>query len=245
MSAPKTLRLVSNEPISDCGRLLVLTSEIDIGFVGGQFLIVCTGLKKADGAPLKRCYSILSKDSDQRCIEIAIYDVGRGSHALQALEPGAKIIYSGPFGKLKPNAQPTLDPNWIFATDTGITAAVGLVNAASFEERLPRTTLVWCEHSSPRPFPLSEIKGRLPRKLQHFECVELPAVGHSARCDAALEQFQLMTSAASSAPGAIWLTGDGSVLFALRDAIEDQFGSELASNAGLECFFNNPNRLKA
>lgn len=243
MATPKTMRLVSNEPRGARGRLIELESESDVGFKGGQFLIVDTGLRKEDGAPLKRCYSILSADSEQRRIEIAVQRVGAGSRALQELGPGAAVSYSGPWGKLLATSQEATGPAWVVATDTGITAALGLVRGRAFAPHLPLTTLVWFDHSADALLSPEDVEERLPEGLTRLERHELPAVGSDRRLDSARDRLRTLAASATSLPTALWLVGDGEVLFTLRDEAGRLFGVDTAEGASIECFFNNPDRV--
>lgn len=245
MASPKYLQLVSNENLGDESYLLTLESEADIGFRGGQFLIVDTGLRKDDGSPLKRCYSILSSSDQQRRIELAIRRIGPGSTALEGFEPNATVAYSGPWGKLLASAQAEDGPALVVATDTGITAALGLVAGEEFAPRRSETTLIWFDHEPHALITEADAKRRAPESLGCFERREIPAVDDESRIEATLEALDdALERAGADSPNAIWLVGDGVTLYAIRERLASRYGAELASAASIECFFNNPERAR-
>ncbi|MEM6671572.1 MAG: FAD-dependent oxidoreductase [Planctomycetota bacterium] len=245
MATAKNMRVVSNDPLGARGRLIVLESAQDVDFRGGQFLIVDTGLRKEDGAPLKRCYSVLSADADQRRVQVAVQRVGPGSEAMQALEPGTSVPYSGPWGKLLASAQEEQGPAWVIATDTGITAALGLVLGAAFAPRLHETTLVWMDSARDALLSDSDVRERLPSALSGYARHEIPEVGAAERIGAALDVVRRMVERTVPRPAALWLVGDGDVLHALRDDVQERLDEDLAERASVECFFNNPKRVRS
>ena len=242
MAAAKQLRLTSSRALGRQGRLLTLESDADVGFKGGQFLIVDTGLRKDDGAPLKRCYSIMSSSKEQTTLELAVHRVGEGSEALQAFEPGAEVAYSGPWGKLLASKQPSTGPALVIATDTGITAALGLLCGVELAPRLAETTLLWLDHYPHALLERADVEARLSKRLGRFERREIPAVNDPARAEVAENALQELFDCGQPGPSSLWLVGDGAVLFSLRDRIAAAGGADAAGNASIECFFNNPDR---
>jgi ferredoxin-NADP reductase len=60
-------RIASVVPVGSRGRALdlALLSDEPLGFVGGQYVIVDTGVVLPNGKAAKRAYSILSSDDQQ------------------------------------------------------------------------------------------------------------------------------------------------------------------------------------
>ena len=130
MAEARNARLVDAQVIGTDTRLLTFQMEEGrpLGFIGGQYVIVNTGLPLPGGKIAKRAYSILSADTDQHRFQIAVkrIGVGPGSNFMHALAVGAELTFSGPWGKFYPADGEAPVPTLVFATDTGITAALGL-----------------------------------------------------------------------------------------------------------------------
>src|ERR1700677_3322512 len=146
MAEARNARLTNAEAIGPETRLL--TFQIDdarpLGFVGGQYIIVNTGLPLPAGKVAKRAYSILSCDSDQHRFQIAVRRIGTGpgSNFMHVLAVGSELTFSGPWGKFFPDESEPDVPTLVFATDTGITAALGLLRSPRMR-RSTSTRSVW------------------------------------------------------------------------------------------------------
>src|SRR5260370_20070502 len=107
MAQPRVARLVKAERLGPEARLLTFVlAEGEVGFSGGQYVIVNTGIELPGGKLAKRAYSILSSDADQREFQIAVRRVGEGpgSNFMHRIEVGAELPFSGPWGKFVFNA---------------------------------------------------------------------------------------------------------------------------------------------
>ena len=107
MAQARVARLVKAECLGAEARLLRFAlAEGEIGFAGGQYIIVNTGIELPGGKLAKRAYSILSSDDDQREFQIAVRRIGEGpgSNFMHRIEVGAEVTFSGPWGKLVPEA---------------------------------------------------------------------------------------------------------------------------------------------
>src|SRR5260370_33392229 len=125
MGEGRVARLVKAECVGSEARLLRFAlAEGEIGFAGGQYIIVNTGIELAGGKLAKRAYSILSSDDDQREFQIAVRRVGEGpgSNFMHRIEVGAELTVSGPWGKFVTNGE-SPGPRLVFATHTGTTPA--------------------------------------------------------------------------------------------------------------------------
>ena len=148
MAIAKTARVSGSRRTGAGTRMLALETAAPLGFIGGQYIIVDSGLVLPSGKAAKRAYSMLSNDADQTRIEIAVKRIpnGPGSAFLHRVEVGTTIRFSGPWGKLAPLAG-VGGRTLVIATDTGITAALGLVRSARFAALRPATLFVWLRPS--------------------------------------------------------------------------------------------------
>ncbi|WNG28091.1 FAD-dependent oxidoreductase [Cystobacter fuscus] len=244
MAVSRTARILSSAPVGERGRLLhlQLRDEEELGFTGGQYLIFNTGVPRADGKAHKRAYSLVSSDADQRTFRICVYRLaeGPGSAMLHEAPVGTELPFSGPWGSFLPDDS-TPRNTLVVATDSGITAALGLVHGRAFAPQRERTRLLWFSES-PTVF-LSAEKTReeveaLGCRFQHQDC---PPPGHSERI--AHIQALALEAARAHAPERVYLVGDGAVLSPLRQALVE---SGLAMEAiRMESFFNNPSKKAA
>lgn len=177
MATVRHATLVAKQPIGDhSAELRFQVEEGPLGFIGGQYLFFDTGLPHKDPKKtLKKAYSILSPDSQQQAFTIAVRRLrgGAGSNFMAELEVGATLPISGPYGRLAnglPEVGAAIDkPAWpnydkdrakepgfnsmkptrlVVATDTGITAAIGLLSGARYKPFLSETQLIWvAEHA--------------------------------------------------------------------------------------------------
>ncbi len=237
MATARTARLLVSVPLGDHGRLLTFEVEEPLGFVGGQYVIVDTGIEREDGRRHKRAYSLVGTDREQLCFQLAVYRHGAGSLVLHAAEPGAEFSFSGPWGSFLPeDSQPRR--TLLVATDSGITAAVGLLNARTFMPHHASTRLVWLRPEGFDFYPpglLRERTGLVP------ETRGLPPVGHPGRLGAL--RAEVLPYFASNSPERVYLSGDGAVLAPLRGELHSLGLAE--GSVRLECFFNAPVRKAA
>lgn len=240
MANPRRVRLLAAENLSSGARLLTFEAPGEpLGFVGGQYLIFDTGLLREDGKAVKRAYSLLSADSAQQRFQIAVQRLprGPGSRFFHDAQPGLELSCSGPWGKFLPDdARPR--PTLLVATDTGITAALGLARGRSFAPQGKAARLLWLRD------PQAEF---LPDALVRDACAELglqvaieaiPPPGHSERVALSLAAGEL--AAAAARPQSVFLSGDGAIIYPLRAALAAAGVDETAIR--LEAFFNNPQR---
>jgi ferredoxin-NADP reductase len=240
MAQAKTARIVEARLLGPATRLLTLEFGPELGslgFVGGQYLIVNSGVVLPGGKLAKRAYSILSADERQECVQLAVkrIDNGAGSSFLHAAAVGASFEFSGPWGKYLPDdSRPR--PTWLIATDTGITAALGLVRGGKFAPQRASTSLVWLVQSAdyflPEPFVHEAASGVT------VQIERIPPVGHPERL--AVAQSVLDRLLRRGRPESVFLSGDGAVLYPLRDRLGTAGISP--DQVRLESFFNNPER---
>jgi ferredoxin-NADP reductase len=215
-----------------------------LDFLGGQYVIVDSGIVLPSGKAAKRAYSIFSADTEQRRFELAVMRLpgGPASGFLHEQEVGAQVRFSGPWGKLylPPEVERVesapLRPTLLLASDTGITALLGLARGQRFAPLLRSCTFVWLR-TSPRYF-LSEafVFDRLPAGLREIRIADLPPLDHPERIAVCR---RLLRDVHARAPlGQAFLAGDGAINYALLDDLEA--AGIPATRDSVESFFNMP-----
>src|SRR4051794_25941873 len=120
MAAPRFARITAAAaPGPDCRLLDLEMLDEPLGFAGGQYIIVDSGLVLPNGKAAKRAYSILGADREQARFQLAVKRIpgGLGSGFLHEAAVGSTIKLSGPWGKLVPPAAAT-GASLVLATDT-------------------------------------------------------------------------------------------------------------------------------
>ncbi len=157
MAVPKTGDVISARTVGNDARLLELEIAEPLGFQGGQYMIIDSGLVASNGKAIKRAYSLISSDDHQRYVQLAVQRIpnGPGSDFIHGLEAGATVSFSGPWGKFYLR-EDVPGSTLVFSTDTGITAALGLIRSARFFPLLAETIFIWLrpsvEYFLPEPF---------------------------------------------------------------------------------------------
>lgn len=232
MAVAKEARVVEVSDLSATTRLLALEPAAPLDFVGGQYLIVNSGLTLPDGKLAKRAYSILSPDARQDRLHVAVRRIGAGlaSNWMHARAVGDVVPFSGPWGKwLADDSTPRR--TLVLATDTGITAALGLARGQAFAPQRAGAEIVWLVEDGGYFLPEAFVRAALPWEVP-LRREPLPPVGHPERLAAA----ERVLARAGSFDCAFFV-GDGAVVCALRD--------RHVPSARVETFFNHPARKAA
>ena len=240
MAQPRVARFGRAERLGPEARVLRFAlAEGELGFSGGQYIIVNTGIELAGGKLAKRAYSILSSDDDQREFQIAVRRVGEGpgSNFMHRIEVGAELTFSGPWGKFVCNGA-SAGPRLVFATDTGITAALGLLQGLGSCPLAEATKAVWLIESNDYFLPPSFVRSLLGRRCQDFGVAATREVGDATRVGSALAMLE--RSLESTLPSTAFLAGDGAVIYPMRERLIA--AGMRKENIHLEAFFNNPER---
>jgi ferredoxin-NADP reductase len=219
MTEPSTARLVAATDF-DGSRLLrfEMSHGKALGFRGGQYIIVDTGLTLPDGKRRKRAFSLLSSDLEQHGFELAVRHVegGLGSEWMLSLAVGAELSFSGPWGKLTAPEHDHPGPIWILATDSGVTAALGLLRSRSFQAHLPVTHFRWWAPTTDYLLHPDAVLSSLPGcKDTRFET--LPAIGSPQRLEHA--SCRVSELAQHALPSRAYLIGDGHVITCARERL--------------------------
>jgi ferredoxin-NADP reductase len=221
MANHRTARLVSAENIGINTRLLEFALEDELGFTGGQYIIVNTGVPIEENKTAKRAYSLLSSDAEQKRFQIAVRRIGSGpgSNFMFDLPVGADLVFSGPWGKFLPHpvdGSSTL----LLATDTGITAAMGLANSLKFAQHRERATLLWLSESDDYFLPESFIRERVGDSCKKLEIVRVPADTVEREKWLGLHKDELLRGMLANRPATVFLSGDGYLLSTVRDVLQ-------------------------
>jgi ferredoxin-NADP reductase len=239
MAEQKHAELIRADCFGVDTRLLSFRMAEALGFRGGQYIIVDTGIALPGGKIAKRAYSILSSDNDQHEFQIAVKRIGKGpgSNFMHRLELGAELRFSGPWGKLI--ADDMNGEALVFATDTGITAALGLVSGNGMAPVRGEAKLVWLAESANYFLPFEVLIARLDQiGLRNWTLKDARRLPSSMRAARAVELAAEVLARALSKSA--FLAGDGGLIYPIRERLLSAgVGSE---NIKLECFFNNPER---
>jgi NAD(P)H-flavin reductase len=182
---------------------------------------------------------VLSADSEQLRFELASRRIPDGpvSGYVHALEPNAEVRFTGPWGKFFP-APEASGETLVLATDTGVTAALGLVQSRAFEPLLKRATFIWLRSSPEYFLPDSMVRARIPADCGKARIDAILPIANPERVDfvRALVARLRETSRFEQA----FISGDGSVNYALLDDLAS--AGVVCTRDHLESFFNMPKK---
>jgi ferredoxin-NADP reductase len=245
MAQQRTAILNTSEYLGEETRLLSfrMTDDDALGFVGGQYIIVDTGILIAGNKIAKRAYSIISADQEQHEFQLAVRRIGEGpgSNYMHCLAPGAEMKFSGPWGKFVAG-DGVNSGGLVFATDTGITAALGLLRSQATANWGDRLKLIWFAQSGSYFLPFHTVMGVLDGTgVKNISIVGAPVPDDPDRIRKALGLVG--HAIATEAPASAFLSGDGDVI---RPIAELLVGAGLQSDCiRAEYFFNSPQRKVA
>ena len=238
MAIPKLARVIDCGDLGADTRWVQLEMDEPLGFAGGQFIIVDSGLTLPNGKAAKRAYSPISADSEQQRFELAIKLLPDGpcSSFMHQLRPGEQMRFTGPWGKMVPD-EASAGPTLVVASDTGISAALGLVRGTRFAPLLPGATLLWLRSSSAYFVPDAFVQERVPAACT-LRIVPAPPINHPERVPyvRALVQEHWQQHGLARAFSA----GDGAINYALLDDLVA--GGIAATPYHVESFFNMPKK---
>jgi len=214
-SAPKKAKVISREMLN--GSTVRLTCQMmepeELGFRGGQYIIVNSGIVMDNGKLGKRAYSIISSDSDQKCFEVIVKKIGNGvgSNFIHSINIDDMFEFSGPWGKTKPIEGQINDRSiCCIATDTGITSFLGLLKGKAYLNSLKQADIFWMTSEIDYFIPYDLLKTWLPEYCTSQLIPSLSTVGNEHRweqCVERLEKLNLYTHYDK-----VYLSGDGNVL---------------------------------
>lgn len=211
----------------------------DLGFVGGQYIIMDSRLTLPNGKPAKRAYSIITPDTEQRNLTLVVKRVGEGlcSNYLHQVQPGDELRFSGPWGKFKIVDEAPAGEILVAATDSGITAVLGFLRAQTMAPALGRTRVLWMRTEG-EIISNEQLMAWLPEGCASVEIHAVPPVHHPERLSVAVQHLD--QARANCAPQQVFMAGDGAVLLPYAETL-NQAGIETPKER-VECFFNMPKK---
>lgn len=213
-------------------------AEEELGFAGGQYVIVQTGVAIGEGKTAKRAYSILSSDVSQRSFELAVRPIenGPGSNYMASLPVGADLAFSGPWGKFFVDTETASEPIVVLATDTGITAALGILGSSRLAGHVRRVPLVWLTTGDSYFLPESEVRARVASLPADLHALRIPAEQPDRDAWWDDNHSVVLDHVFGCTPSKVYLSGDGHVLAKIRDASRH---SNKPPEVILETFFHH------
>jgi hypothetical protein len=130
----------------------------------------------------------------------------------------------------------------VLATDTGISAALGLVQARRMHSRLSATVLIWLQVDGDSFLPEALVRSQIPPGCKTVRFAALPPVGHPERIPHMRAVLATELSQARTRGGVVraYISGDGAVNYALLD---DLIAAGVpATRDSVESFFNMPKK---
>lgn len=239
MAIPRQARVAAVEALGPDARLVELVCDDPLGFTGGQYIIVDSGLVQPTGKAVKRAYSMLSPDAEQHRFQLAVKRIpgGPGSGYIHALRVGEGLRFSGPWGRFFPQSG-TSGATLVLATDTGITAALGLVQGAKFQALTREAILIWLRSAPEYFLPEPMVREHVPLACKALRIEPIPPTGGTQRVAYARA---LMREVLAAVPlRQAFVSGDGTVNYALLDDL--MAAGVPATKDHLESFFNMPKK---
>jgi ferredoxin-NADP reductase len=238
MAIPKSARVIDCGDLGADTRWVQLEMDEPLGFAGGQFIIVDSGLTLPSGKAAKRAYSPITADAEQLRFELAVKLIPGGpcSGFMHQLAVGAQLRFTGPWGKMVPDGA-SVGPTLVVASDTGISAALGLVRGTRFAPLVAEATLLWLRTSNAYYLPDSYVQERVPAGCA-LRIEPLPAIDHPERVAYVRGLVQQHWQRAGIARA--FSAGDGAINYALLDDLVA--GGVAVTPYHVESFFNMPKK---
>ncbi len=227
---PKILRVVESRAAGPRTRVIDIACDgAPFEAIGGKYIIVNTGIVSGE-KPVKRAYSLIPVEGAPDLARLTVKRLGDGSNAMHAAEVGAELSFSGPWGKLVPEAG-TPAKTLVVATDTGITSALGI---AGRKEK--PAEILWLRAEDEDFISEGEARARVEREGVRFVSAIIPPLRAAARAAAAFAHID--ARAAEVGASLVIAAGDGAIVHPL---IERLRGTEVR----IECYFHNPEKKSA
>ena len=241
MAEVKTARVTNVASLGEDTRLVQLRMDQPLGFGGGQFIIIDSGLTLPSGKAAKRAYSPISCDREQHDFELVVKRIPNGpaSGFMHALAFGSELRFTGPWGKMVPpsDAGSSDGATLVLASDTGITAALGLVRSTRFAALVPRATLIWLRSGSAYFVDDRFVQERVPAGCS-LRIEPLPPIDHPERVPYVRGLVQRHWRQAGIVRA--FCAGDGAINYALMDDLNA--GGVAMTPYQVESFFNMPKK---
>lgn len=224
---------------------LELSDNRPLTFRGGQYVIIDTGLKLEDGRARKRAYSMLSPDQESHTFELGVFRLpgGEGSELLHQLREGRELRFTGPWGKLHVPEELATRPGpiWVIATDSGASAAIGLLRSAALQPHLSRVQL-WHFRTHPDAFLSDAFLREKLGNVTDLRSEPLASVQAPLRAMELERWLEQQLAIAGELPAQVYLTGDGILA---RQSIAQLLAAGMPdAHVQSESFFNHEKKAK-
>jgi ferredoxin-NADP reductase len=239
---PKTLRIVDAHAVTRSTRVLEIecTDGPPLESIGGKYVIVNTGAVSGDKA-IKRAYSLLPVPGATHRAQLTIKRLeGPGSNAMHAAAVGAELSFSGPWGKLVPEGGMT-EPTLVLATDTGITAALGVVEHSGNSAAGAKVEVLWLRSEDETFLDVDGVRSRVESRGVGFRHTVIPPIRSTSRLAPAWAH--VAARVAELGARLVVAAGDGAIIHPLRERLLSS--SSPVRELRIECFFHNPERKSA
>jgi NAD(P)H-flavin reductase len=160
---------------------------------------------------------------------------GVASNFMHGRKVGDTFEFSGPWGKYKPVEAMTDEKILCIATDTGVTAGLGLLRGKLLASLLSRAKFLWLVPSEDYFIPTRILDEWLPKDVDAIFPVFISSVGSIARIAASMIEVKKVIGLTRWTK--IYLSGDGLILTELKNFFLNQgYGEEQIIT---ETFFNH------
>lgn len=219
MAEPKKARVKKITSVKPDVKHLIcdMVEPHELGFVGGQCILINSGIVMDNGKLGKRAYSLVSSDDTQNTFELLVKKIGKGvgSSYVHQLKEGDVFEFSGPWGKNKPIVNETKDKSTLFiATDTGITAILGLLKGEAYRKSLTEARLIWITGKDNYFIPLKDMDQWIPKYCSYKMFTNISnskEINRSLECVNNVENLNL-----EKLYDKIYVCGDGNVNSAIK-----------------------------
>jgi ferredoxin-NADP reductase len=236
---PKRLRIVDAYLVGSSTRVLEIECVEGGAFdlVGGKYIIVHTGLVLGEKA-IKRAYSLMPVPDRPGRATIAVKRLpGLGSQAMHELPLDATLGFSGPWGKLVPEAG-LAERTLLVATDTGITSALGIVEQHAISGERRALSVIWLRDAAETFLDTVSVRHRIEHTGARLSIAVIDPVGAPTRATAARALIEAHAQGFEASH--VVATGDGAVVYPLRASLPGRVSA--VTDVRIECSFNNPEK---
>ena len=222
MMSSSFAKIMDIERITDVSSVITLKMPDGFQFKGGNWILLNSGFSDSKGNLSKRPYSIMSSDSNGQIIRIAICKISRGGvseHMIENLERGAELEFGGPYGKNYYIKDADPDGKLLLAaTDTGITAMMGILNGNSCQKYLNRILIFWFREDNYEFLSDDYIYRNIPVNISNsFNIVIIPPPDDVGRYQ--IIRKELTGAILEMTPALSFLSGDGFALRIMREIL--------------------------
>lgn len=239
MAKVNTAKITQINDVQKGSRILTfeLIGEESLVYIGGQYVILNSGIKLSEEKFSKGSYTLLPGNGSQQSFCIAAKKVGVCSKFLvETAQVGDELQFSGPWGAKKVENFKPKKETLVLVTDTGISAAIAILNNSLVTACLNQVKIIWMQSATEDFIPLPIVIEMLPYEVRKsVEVHIIAAVGFSKRIEQA--QKILKETLEKFKPKHALLAGDGDVISVLQ---QDLYSFGIDEDIPMDWFFNNP-----